>query len=117
MDNENIDNCIKELFENLSNGISRTDEIQRKTIKAQDGITAVGSRYGLVAIDNDLNNINIFDVVDSLGEYEDTGMTPSDILKAKEAIKLFYKDFPRNIGKATDMLPVSIFTKIDTSVN
>lgn len=42
-----------------------------------------------------------------LKQYEDTGVSPEEILEAKNAIKMFYNDFPNNIGKATDMFPLS----------
>lgn len=47
--------------------------------------------------------------IEKLKLYEDTGVSPEEILEAKNAIKLFYSDFPNNIGKATNIFPLSFF--------
>lgn len=47
--------------------------------------------------------------IKKLRSYEDTGLDPEEILEIKDAVKMFYKDFPKNIGKAIDILPPSLF--------
>ena len=57
----------------------------------------------------DISCDEIFEGIKKLKAYEDTGLEPEDILATKEAIEMFYKDFPKNVGRATDMLPISLF--------
>lgn len=45
-----------------------------------------------------------------LAKYEDTGVSPEEINDLKDAIDLFYRDFPTNIAKATDMMPPVFFS-------
>jgi len=45
--------------------------------------------------------------------YEDTGLEPEEMLTIKKAVKMFYKDFPENVGRATDMLPKSLFETVN----
>ena len=47
--------------------------------------------------------------IEKLKQYEDTEVSPEEILEAKNAIKMFYEDFPNNIGKATNVFPLSFF--------
>lgn len=68
--------------------------MERFTIKAKTGETAVGSKYGLMCKNGDLRNVDIFAVIDKLGEYEDTGLEPEEIEKMKERVTV---DIPKTI--------------------
>ncbi len=57
--------------------------MRRLTRKAKNGKTSVGSRYGLICENDDLANADIFAVIDRMGEYEDTGLTPEEIMDGK----------------------------------
>jgi len=46
-----------------------------------------------------------------LAAYEDIGLEPEEILTIKKAIEMLCKDFPRNVGEAINMLPVSLFSQ------
>lgn len=48
--------------------------------------------------------------IEKLKLYEDTGISPEEIIDLKEAIILFYKDFPKNAAKAIDMMPPVFFS-------
>ena len=57
--------------------------MKRYTVKPEAGITAVGSRCGVIqdVIDKPMELFRLFD---RLGEYEDTGLEPEDIAVLKE---------------------------------
>lgn len=59
---------------------------------------------------SDISCDEIFEGIKKLKEYEDTGLSPEDIEVTKQAVKLFFEDFPKNVAKATDMLPVTLFS-------
>lgn len=47
--------------------------------------------------------------IEKLKAYEDIGLEPEEILTIKKSIEMICKDFPRNVGEAINMLPVSLF--------
>lgn len=59
--------------------------------------------YGEIACDQ------VDKAIEKLKQYEDTGISPEDIEITKQAIKLFFENFPKNVAKAADMLPVTLF--------
>lgn len=52
--------------------------MERLTVFCEKG-TGLGSKYGFVTKDDDLRNLSIAKVADTLGAYEDTGLTPEQI--------------------------------------
>jgi len=59
---------------------------------------------------------NLTDILESLASYEDTGLSPENMEVTKQAVKLFFEDFPKNVAKAADMLPAVLF-KADLKVD
>lgn len=52
------------------------------------------------------NHCAIYEAIQKLADYEETGVTPEEIKTTKKAIRFFFK---KEIGKFIDMLPLSLF--------
>ncbi|SEU09521.1 hypothetical protein SAMN05443270_3101 [Lacrimispora sphenoides] len=82
--------------------------MKRLTRRSNVGEGLPASHLNLMVMDTTSQD-TLTEILELLAAYEDTGLSPEEIETAKSAAKLFYKDFPKNVGKATDMLPTALF--------